>query len=277
MGDRDTIPVAWKASLSGHPAFNRIDKDTMESEIGAVWMVDLDGTVVESTARFHRAFVESITRSGGRALSLEHFKESLLSGSLLFHIPDVQQHDDVWADVAERFAHSRVPGELIPGTGEALETLKHRGAKICIVTSRRAGPEVILGDLARLGIDHWVDHVVTPLCAPAIRSPTNARDDKTAMFRVACQVMATAPAQTRYVTDWPQDASVAVRFGFGQVLGVLTGGYQRSDFPLGVAVESDLLAHVSSTDALESAVGAVASSDVRVRAHASPPDDVMEL
>ncbi len=208
------------------------------------WLLDLDGTLVDSMGRFHEAFAGAVRDAAGTVISREEFVGGLVRGTLLAHVRDPAMHDAVWADVARRFAGSSVPCELIPGARDALELLRRHSARVGVVTARVTQPRAVARDLAALGVGHLVDLVLTFASLPAGMPAGTARDDKTRLFEAACQAMSVRPGQAHYVTDWPDDARSAARFGFKSTTGVLTGGYRREHFPDTIPVAADVLAAV---------------------------------
>lgn len=140
---------------------------------------DLDGTLIDSLDTFTRAFNQGIGKFGhkpvSRATVADFMNNGITMEKLLVELfPDTFEKEENIDRLREEFKKAYLELEvdsvrLIPGAEEALSRLREMGLKIGIVTARLSLGEDKWRELRRLGIDHYIDTMVTG--AEAERKP----------------------------------------------------------------------------------------------------------
>ena len=196
------------------------------------WLFDLDGTLVASIERFHAAYCSALELGGRPGVDEPTFVARYRSGELVtslgLHGDDA---DHFWRDLMEAFLARSDLGTLLPGAAEALSDLAARGSRIALVTGRAASEDALRTELQGHGLDSYFEYVASLGELSRMRlSPTGAIT-KTALFSRACADLDVEPRDAGLVTDWPVEVAEGLEFGFAICVGVLTGRYEREDFP----------------------------------------------
>lgn len=132
---------------------------------------DLDGTLIDTIDTFTRAFNHGVGQFGFEPVSKEKVAEFMNDGVPLDKIlselfPATFDRKESAERFREEIKKAYLEFEedgvtLIPGAKEVLSRLKEMGFKIGIVTARLSSGEAKWRDLIRLGIDHYIDAMVT--------------------------------------------------------------------------------------------------------------------
>lgn len=149
----------------------------MEKIKGVIF--DLDGTLIDTLEAYARAFNQGIEKFGLKPVSEEKLAFFLnwglpLEKILLEISPTTFRKDGPRLQCLEEIgkAYSELEEEnviLKPGVEEVLPGLREMGLKIGIVTGRMTSGELKWRELRRLGVDHYIDAMVTG--AEAERKP----------------------------------------------------------------------------------------------------------
>ncbi len=139
---------------------------------------DMDGTLVDSLASYHTAFNRGTAKFGLPPVGIKPLSQCLTQGMTLEEViremhPSLNGEEFVKAcreEVYNSFLTLSDEAQvLLPDAVEVLLALKARGIKMGIATGRSSQPSQVRESIAKLGIEHFFDAVVT--CEVNARKP----------------------------------------------------------------------------------------------------------
>ena len=196
------------------------------------WLFDLDGTLISSVERFHAAYCWALELRGRRSVDEPTFVARYRSGELVTSLGlQADDADGFWRELMEVFLARSDLGSLLPGARKALSDLAARGSSIALVTGRASSESTLRTELRAHGLDSYFDSVASLGELSRMRLSATGAISKTALFSRACADLDVEPADAGLVTDWPVEVAEGLAFGFAICVGVLTGRYEREDFP----------------------------------------------
>lgn len=199
----------------------------MSSTCGIIF--DLDGTLINSIEAFMLAFNETMDAFGLPPVSSLKLS-GLINGTrrvrevLLELAPHVFSQDEAMMHSLSRIRETYLRLEethvqLMPGVKETLPVLRERGYRMGIVTARHTTGETKWRELRRLGIDSFIDVMVTAgECAPK-----PAPDG----IRKCLEVLGAAPDLSYFVGDTEVDIIAGHRAGV-RVIALTSPTYNRA-------------------------------------------------
>ncbi len=142
---------------------------------------DLDGTLIDTLEGYIEAFNHGIKRFGLEPISREKLatflNRALALETILIEIfpatfQDNEARSQCLAEIVDAYFELQERNvSLKPGVAEVLSQLKETGVKIGIVTGRTTSGETKRLELRRLGIDQFIDCMVTAAEAPRKPAP----------------------------------------------------------------------------------------------------------
>jgi phosphoglycolate phosphatase len=204
----------------------------------AVYLFDIDGTLVSAGGAGRRAFERAVAeRLGGvdgalGGLRLDGMTDRLIVREALRLLgrPFEEAFCDALLDryVAHLASEIHGPGyAVLPGVVEALEALRGRGALVALCTGN-----VVEGarlKLARGGLDRYFDWGASAVCGFAADGEDRERVVRAALRRASERLgRAIAPGEALVIGDTPRDVSAAHASGV-PVLAVATGRYAEDE------------------------------------------------
>ncbi|MFC2008406.1 HAD family hydrolase [Chloroflexota bacterium] len=142
---------------------------------------DLDGTLIDTLEVYIKAFNRGIERFGLEPISREKLdtflNQALALETILIEIfpatfQDNEARSQCLAEIVDAYLELQESDvSLRPGGMEVLSQLKETGVKIGIVTGRTTSGETKWLELRRLGIDRFIDCMVTGADAPRKPAP----------------------------------------------------------------------------------------------------------
>ena len=196
------------------------------------WVFDLDGTLVSSVERFHAAYCSALEGLGRPEVDELTFLARYRSGELVTSLGlAAEDADGFWRRLMEFYLARGDLASLLPGASAALAELAARDRGIALVTGRASTEDALRAELRRHGLDSYFDSVATLGELDRLRLTSAGRVTKTLLFERVCEELEVEPAAAALVTDWPAELEEGLEFGFAACVGVLTGGYEREDFP----------------------------------------------
>lgn len=188
------------------------------------WLFDLDGTLIDSVDLIWRSYRHAVLEFFGREADRDEWKRGLGrplrwqfsrltddAGAVEELVRIYRAFNDAW--------HDRLvtPYDGVP---DLLATLKARGARIAIVTSKmRKGA---IRGLAHCGLSDHVDAIV------GVDDVADPKPHPAPMLR-ALELLGVAAARAIAVGDSPHDVRSALDAGVF-TCGALWGGFEREDF-----------------------------------------------
>jgi phosphoglycolate phosphatase-like HAD superfamily hydrolase len=204
----------------------------------AVYLFDIDGTLVSAGGAGRRAFERAVgdhceppeDRLAG--LRLDGMTDRLIVRETLRLLG--RPFDDGFCDalLARYVEHLRTeihgPGyAVLPGVVETLETLRARGALVALCTGN-----VVEGarlKLARGGLEGYFDWGASAVCGFAADGEDREHVVRAALDRASARLGRTVdPREALVIGDTPRDVSAAHAVGI-PVLGVATGRYGEAE------------------------------------------------
>lgn len=200
----------------------------------AVYLFDIDGTLVSAGGAGRRAFERAVgdhcEPPGARlsGLRLDGMTDRLIVREtlrLLGRPFDERFCDDLLARYVEHLrTEIHGPGfAVLPGVVEALETLRARGALVALCTGNVVDGARL--KLARGGLDRYFDWGASAVCGFAADGEDREHVVRAALRRASARLGRPVDAREALVIgDTPRDVSAAHAVGI-PVLGVATGRY----------------------------------------------------
>ncbi len=180
---------------------------------------DLDQTLLDTLPRFYEVFNRVLEEVGGARVDWELFLEMYKRDELNELLPSGVGVEDFWRRFLELYdEHDPSSDRVLPGVEQVLAELKRRGTKIVVVTGRRSRPEVVLDNLARHGLDKYVDAVYTATCAEELEFMFSKKE----MILKALEDFGVGPSEAIFVGDYRYDMLSGKRAGV-LTIGVTTG------------------------------------------------------
>jgi phosphoglycolate phosphatase-like HAD superfamily hydrolase len=200
----------------------------------AVYLFDVDGTLVNAAGAGRRAFERAVAdRCGGlngslTGLRLDGMTDRLIVREALRLLG--RPFDEAFCDaLLDRYVEHlateiHAPGyAVLPGVVEALEALRARGALVALCTGN-----VVAGarlKLARGGLERYFDWGASAVFGFAADGEERERVVEAALRRASARLGRTvAPREALVIGDTPRDVSAAHALGV-PVLAVATGRY----------------------------------------------------
>jgi phosphoglycolate phosphatase-like HAD superfamily hydrolase len=204
------------------------------------WILDLDGTLVDSRIRLYGAFLEAAADWGLPPLSPAALRAAIDGRRLERDLGLADEHADgfleCWYDA---FAANQPASPAIKGADEALRACVRHGARTAIATSRPSSAEEVRSEIAEVGLANAIDHVVT---LGSVGPPDPAARDahggsalagylvKRRQIAAAIHDLGVDPARAAMVSDEGSDLQDAAAEGVAILVGVLSGGNPAESF-----------------------------------------------
>jgi phosphoglycolate phosphatase-like HAD superfamily hydrolase len=129
---------------------------------------DLDGTLVDTTKRFHITLNEVLKKRGIKTLEFQEFLDHYIADTLDDAIvsPQAEKREEklheIWMEFLRKYRTVDVPEDRpIEGAKEALKDVSDAGVPIAVITSCIAPGAQIEEELSRYGMLEFVDAIVT--------------------------------------------------------------------------------------------------------------------
>lgn len=204
----------------------------------AVYLFDVDGTLISAGGAGRRAFERAVADRCGDAngtlggLRLDGMTDRLIVREALRILG--RSFDDAFCDaLLDRYVEHLAteilgPGyAVLPGVVEALEGLRARGALVALCTGN-----VVAGarlKLSRGGLDRYFEWGTSAVCGFAADGEEREHVVRAALRRASEQLGRTlAPAEALVIGDTPRDVAAAHAVGV-PVLAVATGKYVEAE------------------------------------------------
>jgi phosphoglycolate phosphatase len=204
----------------------------------AVYLFDIDGTLVSAGGAGRRAFERAVADRCGpldgalQGLRLDGLTDRLIARKAmeLLGLPFDDRSCDALLDRYVEHLHAEIHGpgySVLPGVVPALEALCARGALVALCTGNvEQGARLKLG---RGGLDHYFDWGATAVFGFAADGEEREKLVLAALRRAAARLgRAVAPAEALVIGDTPRDVAAAHHAGC-PVLGVATGRYGEAE------------------------------------------------
>lgn len=212
---------------------------------------DLDGTLVDVSRRFHRAWNVARLAEDLHVVDWEEFRHRQGHNHLTAEVHP-ERVGSFWKVFLEDFSHNPEPhpGEPFPGVSDLLEELAARRFVSAVITNRSCPAAMVHAELEEMGLSRHFRLVLSQGEFNFARGDF-ARDtklySKEAMIHHACRRLEITPDEVVFVGDLTTDVSSARKAGCALAVGVLSGGIERE------TLESAGAHHVldSVTDVLE--------------------------
>jgi phosphoglycolate phosphatase-like HAD superfamily hydrolase len=204
----------------------------------AVYLFDIDGTLVDAAGAGRRAFERAVAdRCGGvngslAGLRLDGMTDRLIVREALRLLgrPFEDPFCDALLDRYVEHLATEIEGPgyaVLPGVVDALEGLRARGALVALCTGN-----VVAGarlKLARGGLERYFEWSAGAVCGFAADGEDRERVVAAALRRASARLgRELAPREALVIGDTPRDVSAAHALGV-PVLAVATGRYRADD------------------------------------------------
>ena len=185
-------------------------------------LFDFDGTIGNSLPSVGGAFLETLKRYGFEDLTLEDMRKCIgpplhYSFSQFFSLGEKECEEAIatYREYHARFAHLDKPFD---GMEDALRTLRDRGFRLAVATTKRESSAV--GLLDRFGL--------LPLFDLVAGEAEGRRSEKSEVVRCALSALGSAPDEALMIGDRLYDVEGAAAAGV-KTLGVLWGFGSREE------------------------------------------------
>jgi phosphoglycolate phosphatase-like HAD superfamily hydrolase len=204
----------------------------------AVYLFDIDGTLVSAGGAGRRAFERAVADRCGPGigvlaeLRLDGMTDRLIVREALRILGQPFEESFCDALLARYVVHLadeiNGPGyAILPGVVDALDALRARGALVALCTGNVVDGARL--KLARGGIDRYFDWGASAVCGFAADGEERERVVRAALRRASDRLgRAVAPAEALVIGDTPRDVAAAHAAGV-PVLGVATGRYAEAE------------------------------------------------
>ena len=129
---------------------------------------DLDGTLVDTTKRFHVTLNQVLEKRGTKPLEFQEFLELYIADTLDDAIvpPQTEKREEklheIWMEFLRKYRTIDVPEDHpIRGAREALKRVSDAGVPIAVITSCIAPGVQIEEELSKYGMIEFIDAIVT--------------------------------------------------------------------------------------------------------------------
>jgi len=192
-------------------------------------ILDVDGTLLDTTERFYELFNELLEERGKRALEWDEFLRVYIADTL----DDVvagpgsprreEELHDFWLEFLRKYRAKRIDAKPIPSAREVVEGFAE--VPIAIITSCIVPAEELRRELSEHGIAKHVRAVVTG--ADVARDLERGHHfSKREMFELAARKLGVNPSECVVVGDYWNDIRDAKAIG-AKAVAVLTGLMRR--------------------------------------------------
>lgn len=193
---------------------------------------DTDGTIVDTTKRFHVVFCSVLEDRGQDSLPWDEFFERYSEDTLdeIIEIPSGKDREEelrnFWLDFLKRYRSVSVPDDfLIEGVEEVFEKISQAGAKIGITTSCILPPSELEEEMEGYSVAKYADVYVTG--ESAIEDLTgNHHFSKVGIFNLAFEKLGDRPQDSVVIGDYKNDVEAGKELG-AKTVAVLTGSMKR--------------------------------------------------
>jgi len=192
-------------------------------------ILDVDGTLLDTTERFYELFNELLVERGKRALGWDEFLRIYIADTLDDAIagPSSPRREeelhDFWLEFLRRYRAGRIDAKPIPGAREVVEGFA--GVPVAIITSCIVPAEELRRELSDHGIAEHVKVVVTG--ADVARDLERGHHfSKREILELAARKLGAKPSECVVVGDYWNDIKDAKAVG-AKAVAVLTGLMRR--------------------------------------------------
>lgn len=136
-------------------------------------ILDLDGTLLTIERRFYKVFNDTAEFTGGRRISKQDFPKKFHRNQLYYHpfgptpkkAARTRHFWNMFLKSYGKKTYSRYSNP-IKGARHAIAQIRTNGTRIAVVTGRICPAGVVRQELRNIGIDQYVDAIVTKATAP---------------------------------------------------------------------------------------------------------------
>lgn len=136
-------------------------------------ILDLDGTLLTIERRFYKVFNDTAEFTGGRRISKQDFPKKFHRNQLYYHpfgptpkkAARTRRFWNMFLRSYGKKTYSRYSNP-IKGARHAIAQIRRKGATVAVVTGRICPAGVVREELRNIGIDQYVDVIVTKATAP---------------------------------------------------------------------------------------------------------------
>lgn len=197
--------------------------NTAPRNYGAV-IFDIDGTIWDIFPTYFQAVSEELNKYDIPPVTIDFLMEQLNSGELFKNIvtnilkPVAQSISvaDFLKDASQRYSELEEKGvQIYEDVPHLFSELKTRKIKIGLATDRHSSRERITGICLRMGIDHYIDAITSPLY---VNNKKPAPD-----LIIDCAYQLAVPIEKCLVVGDTKNDILAAREAGGTGIGILTG------------------------------------------------------
>ncbi len=177
-------------------------------------LLDYDLTIMDNMIDFYEAFIETMRKYGYGTISYDEFVQRVATDNLHTLIPSETDARDFWRYF--RRIYPSKSGYPVKGIRRFLNILESLQVPIVIISGRETHPLLLWLELARYGLDEYIDEIYT-MFDLAIRGGIEEElFDKSWLIRHAISKYGVEPRCAVYIGDYKQDyiscSKTGVRF-----------------------------------------------------------------
>jgi len=175
-------------------------------------ILDYDLTLMNNALDFYIAFVNALSELCDRKTSFEEFYYLLGEDALDTIIPFDVDRRLMWERTRTHICKSHV---LIPNWGVKyfLQTARHLGVKVVVLTGRMCHPKHIIMDLEKSGLDDYISEVYTFYDLYVLGGVEETLHDKTWMLKYIVTKHGVEPQEAVFIADYELDYYSSVKAG----------------------------------------------------------------
>ena len=174
-------------------------------------LLDYDLTIMDNMIDFYEAFTESMKKYGYGTIGYDEFVQCVANDNLHSLIPPEKDSKDFWKYF--RRIYPSKSGYPVKGIHRFLNILKSLQVPIVIISGREAHPLLLWLELARHGLDEYIDEIYT-MFDLMIRGGTEEElFDKSWLIRHAVSKYGIEPRCAVYIGDYKQDYISSTKAG----------------------------------------------------------------